>query len=76
MLRRILYSLLLLSLIDIAPPSGQQPPRPQANQAGLEELIASASLRVSEYRAKFKDLTADEEQQVEEMASRSTRVCR
>jgi hypothetical protein len=66
MLRRILYSLVLLSLIHTASPSGQQLPRPQANPAGLEELIASASLRVSEYRAKFKDLTADEEQQVEE----------
>jgi hypothetical protein len=66
MLRRILCSLVLLSLINAAPSSGQQPPRPQANTDGLKELIRSAGLRVKEYKAKFKDLTADEEQQVEE----------
>ncbi|HEV2881330.1 MAG TPA: hypothetical protein VGX24_08655 [Pyrinomonadaceae bacterium] len=32
----------------------------------MEELIRRASLSVSEYKAKFKDLTADEEQKIEE----------
>ena len=66
MLRRTLYSLVLLSLLATAAPSVQQPPGPQANPAGVEELIPRAGLRVSEYKAKFKDLTADEEQRVEE----------
>jgi hypothetical protein len=35
----------------------------------LEELVPMARLRVSEYKAKFKDLAADEEQQVEEYDS-------
>lgn len=66
MLRRLLCSLVLLSLNGAVPSPGQQPPRPQASPAGLEELIHSAGLRVKEYKAKFKDLTADEEQRVEE----------
>ncbi|HZG51015.1 MAG TPA: hypothetical protein VEZ40_02665 [Pyrinomonadaceae bacterium] len=35
----------------------------------MEELISRAGLAVSEYKAKFKDLTADEEQKVEEYDS-------
>ena len=66
MLRRILCSLLLLSLIDAAAPRGQQPPSPQPDAAGLGELISLARVRVSEYKAKFKDLTADEDQTAEE----------
>ncbi len=66
MLRRILCSLVLLSLTNTAPSSGQQPAHPQLNPAEVEELIRRARLSVSEYRAKFKDLTADEEQKVEE----------
>lgn len=66
MLRRILYSLVLLSLASAGPSFGQQPPHPQPNPAEVEELIRRARLGVSEYKAKFKDLTADEEQKVEE----------
>ena len=68
-LGRILYSLVLISLINVGPSFGQQPPRPQLDPAGLKELISLASLRVSEYKARFKDLTADEEQKVEEYES-------
>src|ERR1044071_8026181 len=66
MLRRILYLLVLLSLTNTGPSFGQQPPPPQPNSAELEELIRRARRGVSEYKAKFKDLTADEEQKVEE----------
>jgi hypothetical protein len=66
MLGRILYSLVLISLINAVPSFGQQPSPPQLYPAGLKELISLAGLRVSEYKARFKDLTADEEQKVEE----------
>jgi hypothetical protein len=66
MLGRILYSLVLISLINAGPSFGQQPPRSQLDPAGLKEFISLAGLRVSEYKARFKDLTADEEQKVEE----------
>jgi hypothetical protein len=69
MLGRILYSLVLISLINAGPSFGQQPPRPQLDPVGLKELISLAGLRVSEYKARFKDLTADEEQKVEEYES-------
>ncbi|HEX7317309.1 MAG TPA: hypothetical protein VF297_25650 [Pyrinomonadaceae bacterium] len=66
MLGRILYLLFLLSLTNAGPSFGQQPTHPQSNSAELEELIRRANLGVSEYKARFKDLTADEEQKVEE----------
>ena len=66
MLRRTLYLLVLLSLTNTGPSFAQQPTHPQPNSAELEELILRARRGVGEYRAKFKDLTADEEQNVEE----------
>jgi hypothetical protein len=67
MLSRILHLLVLLSLTGAGASFGQQPAaRPQPNPAELEELIRRAGLSVSEYQAKFKDLTADEEQRIEE----------
>lgn len=69
MLSRILYLLVLLSLTNTGPSFGQQPPHPPPNPAALEELIRRACLGVSEYKAKFKDLTAEEEQKVEEYDS-------
>ncbi|HEY9405024.1 MAG TPA: hypothetical protein VIQ24_20400 [Pyrinomonadaceae bacterium] len=66
MLRRILYLLVLLSLANTGLSFGQQPAHPQLNSAELEKLIRRARLSVGEYKAKFKDLTADEEQKVEE----------
>jgi hypothetical protein len=47
----------------------QQPTRPQLDSAELKALLRRASLSVSEYKAKFKDLTADEDQKVEEYDS-------
>ena len=70
MLKRILYLLVLLSLTSTGPSFGQQPAHPQPNSAELEELLRRASLSVGEYKARFKDLTADEEQKVEEYDSK------
>lgn len=65
MLKRILI-LALLVLTSTAQSFGQQPTGPRLTSAELKELIQRAGLRIDEYRNKFKDLTADEEQQVEE----------
>lgn len=66
MLKCILYSLVLVLLMSTSTSFAQQPAQPTSDQAGLTELIRSASLRISEYKAKFKDLTAEEEQKIEE----------
>jgi hypothetical protein len=66
MLRHILYSLVLLSLMNTSLGFAQQPPRPQLDPAELQELIRRTSLSIGEYMTRFKDLTADEEQKVEE----------
>lgn len=66
MLRPILNLLVLLSLTNAGPSFGQQPAQQQPGPAEVEELIRRARLSVSEYKARFKDLTADEEQKVEE----------
>jgi hypothetical protein len=70
MLKALLCSLAFLSLtntnISLAQ---QQTTPPPSNQAGLPELIRSASLRTGEYRAKFKDLSAEEQQKIEEYDS-------
>lgn len=69
MLRRIFYLLVFLSLTHTGSSFGQQPTHAQPDPAELEKLIRRASLSVSEYKARFKDLTADEEQKVEEYDS-------
>lgn len=66
MLRRVLCLLVLLSLTNAGPSFGQQPTGPQPNPAEVEELVRRAGLGVSEYKARFKELTSDEEQKVEE----------
>lgn len=66
MLKYLLYSLVLLSLMNTGLSFAQQPPPPQVEQDSVKELIRSASLRISEYKSKFKDLIAEEEQKVEE----------
>jgi Sec-independent protein translocase protein TatA len=66
MLRHIPHSLVLLSLMNTSLCFAQGPLRPQTGPAELQELIRRAGLSVSEYKARFKDLTADEEQKVEE----------
>lgn len=69
MLKHILCSLVLLSLMNTSLCFAQQPTRPQLDSAELKALLRRASLSVSEYKAKFKDLTADEDQKVEEYDS-------
>lgn len=66
MLRRILYSLVLLSLTSSGLSFGQQPARPEPGTAELKELVRRAGISMREYKTGFKDLTAEEEQQVEE----------
>jgi hypothetical protein len=66
MLRRILYPLALLSLMSAGPSFAQQPAHPQPDSPEVRELLRRAALGISEYKARFKDLTADEEQTVEE----------
>jgi hypothetical protein len=63
---KYIYSLVLLSLMNTSLCFARQPPRPQLAPAELQELVRRAGLGVSEYRAKFKDLTADEDQKIEE----------
>jgi hypothetical protein len=64
--KRILYLLALLSLTGTGPSFAQQPTQPQAEPAELKELIRRAAISTSEYTTRFKDLTAEEEQKVEE----------
>jgi hypothetical protein len=60
------YSLALLCLFSVAPATAQQPAQPEVESAELKELIRRAGISVSEYKTRFKDLTAEEEQKVEE----------
>lgn len=60
------YSLALLCLFSAAPAIAQQPTQPEIGSAELKELIRRAAVGMSEYLDKFKDLTAEEEQKVEE----------
>lgn len=69
MFKRILYLLALLSLISTGPSFAQQPARPEVESAESKELIRRAALSVSEYMNGFKDLTAEEDQKVEEYDS-------
>jgi hypothetical protein len=62
----ILYSFVLVILMNTGLCFAQQAPRPQLDPAELKELVRRASLSVSEYKARFSNLTADEEQKVEE----------
>jgi hypothetical protein len=66
MLKRTLILLALLALANTLQTFGQQPAAPPLTPAELEGLVRSAELRVNEYRDKFKDLTAVEEQEIEE----------
>ena len=70
MLRRILYTLVLLSLTVTGPSFGQQPARPEPGPAELKDLIRRAGIGVGEYKTRFKDLTAEEEQKIEEYDER------
>jgi hypothetical protein len=63
---RVLSACALVSMLSAGPAFGQQSPRPQLDRAGLNEFLVLAARRVSEYKTKFIDITADEDQKVEE----------
>ena len=66
MSKRILLSLLLISLVGAGRAFGQQTGQAELGPAELKELIRRAGIAMNDYRAKFKDLTAQEEQKIEE----------
>jgi hypothetical protein len=66
MLKRVHYSLVFVSLMSVSISLAQQAPQPQSDQAELNELIRRAAIRINEYKTGFKDLTAEEEQTIEE----------
>ena len=66
MLKRVLCSLAFLLLTNASISLAQQAPQPPSDQAELNELIRRAAIKVKEYETGFKDLTAEEEQTVEE----------
>ena len=69
MLRRVLYPLVLLSLTNTGLSFSQQPAPSEPGPAELKELVRRAGVSMSEYKTGFKDLTAEEEQKVEEYDS-------
>lgn len=66
MFKRFFCSLAFLLLANASISFAQQAPQPAADQAELNELINRAAIRVAEYKTKFTDLTAEEEQTIEE----------
>lgn len=70
MFKRIAYSLVFFSLIGTGQSFAQQPVKPEVEPAELKDLIRRAGIRLNEYRTGFKDLTAEEEQRVEEYDSK------
>jgi hypothetical protein len=69
MFKRILYLLALLSLIGTGPSLAQQPTQPLVESAEVKDLVRRAGIRVNEYKTGFKDLSAEEWQNVEEYDS-------
>ncbi|HWN11449.1 MAG TPA: hypothetical protein VNO50_19630 [Pyrinomonadaceae bacterium] len=66
MLKRIIYLLAFLSLVSTGVSFAQQPAQPELGPAELKDLVRRAGLGMSEYKIRFKDLTAEEDQKVEE----------
>lgn len=66
MFKRIVYFLTFVFLITTPSAFAQQP---QAEPAELKEFLRRVSSRLNEYRAGFKDLTAEEDQLIEEFDS-------
>jgi Sec-independent protein translocase protein TatA len=66
MVKRIIYLFAFLSLLVAGPSLAQQTPQ---SDPELTELIRRARLSMSEYKTRFKDLTAEEEQTIEEYDS-------
>jgi len=69
MLKRIFYLLALLFLITTGTSFAQQSTQPEMKPAELKDLLRRAGISMKEYKARFKDLTAEEEQRVEEYDS-------
>ena len=66
MLKLVLCSLAFLVLTNTNISFAQQPPKPSSDETELNELIRRAAERMNEYKTGFKDLTAEEEQTIEE----------
>ncbi|HEY0174648.1 MAG TPA: hypothetical protein VGB98_26765 [Pyrinomonadaceae bacterium] len=66
MLKDILRLLVALSFLTPGSSSGRQSAPPASDAAAPAELIGRAGARTREYRERFKDLTAEETQRVEE----------
>jgi hypothetical protein len=66
MLKNILRLLFALTLLAPGSSFGQESALPSSDAAATAELINRAAVRMREYREKFKDLTAEETQRVEE----------
>ncbi|MDT4966097.1 MAG: hypothetical protein QOJ64_834 [Acidobacteriota bacterium] len=69
MVKRYLYLLALLCLISMRAAFAQQPAQTDVDSAELKDLLRRAGISMSEYKARFKDLTAQEEQRIEEYDS-------
>jgi uncharacterized LabA/DUF88 family protein len=66
MSKRIVYLLTVFFLFGTGPSFAQQPEQPGGEPAQLKDIIHRATQRKNEYKIRFKDLTAEEEQSVEE----------
>jgi hypothetical protein len=66
MLKRVLYLLAFLSVISAETSLAQQTTQPKVEPVELKDLIRRAGIKLNEYRTGFKDITAEEEQRVEE----------
>ncbi|HLM55629.1 MAG TPA: hypothetical protein VK422_05830 [Pyrinomonadaceae bacterium] len=72
MLKDILRLLVARSFLTPGPSSGRQS-APQSSDAATAGLISRAAARAREYRERFKDLSAEETQRVEEYGSEGLR---
>jgi hypothetical protein len=66
MLKDILRLLFALCFLTLSPSFAQESAPPSSDAAATAELINRAAVRRREYRERFKDLTAEETQRVEE----------
>ena len=69
MLKHMLRLLVALSFLAPGSSFGQEPAPPASGAAAPAELISRAAARTREYRERFKDLTAEETQRVEEFGA-------
>jgi hypothetical protein len=69
MLKQILRLLVALSFLAPGSSFGRQTAPPSSDAAATAELISRAGVRTREYKERFKDLTTEETQRVEEFGS-------